>query len=132
MRAAIIEEMNTAPVVGVLPRPVPGPAEVLVEVLAAGLNPHDLVVAAGVRVKPPLPYVAGIEGVGRLADGTRVYFSPGPLPSGSIPPPAPTQSWSSSRSTPGCRRIVPHRDGCARWAARGAVSDVDKSEWESC
>jgi NADPH2:quinone reductase len=84
MRAAIIEEMNTAPVVGVLPRPVSGPAEVLVEVLAAGLNPHDLVVAAGVRVKPPLPYVTGIEGVGRLADGTRVYFSPGPLPSGSI------------------------------------------------
>jgi len=84
MRAAIIEEMNTAPVVGVLPRPVPGPDEVLVEVLAAGLNPHDLVVAAGIRVKPPLPYVTGIEGVGRRPDGTRVYFSPGQLPSGSI------------------------------------------------
>jgi NADPH:quinone reductase-like Zn-dependent oxidoreductase len=57
---------------------------VLVQVSAAGLNPHDLVVATGVRGAPPVPYVTGTEGIGRLADGTRVYFGPVPLPSGSM------------------------------------------------
>ena len=84
MRAAIIEAADATPVVGLLPRPVPGPGEVLVKVLAAGLNPHDLIVAAGIRRPPPVPYVTGIEGVGQLTDGTRVYFSPGPLPGGSM------------------------------------------------
>ena len=84
MRAAIIEAADATPVVGLLPRPVPGPGEVLVKVLAAGLNPHDPIVAAGIRRPPPVPYVTGIEGVGQLTDGTRVYFSPAPLPGGSM------------------------------------------------
>jgi NADPH2:quinone reductase len=84
MRAAVVEEAGAAPAAGTRPVPVPGPGEVLVEVSAAGLNPHDLVVAAGIRQAPPVPYVPGVEGVGRLADGTRVYFSPVPLPNGSM------------------------------------------------
>jgi NADPH2:quinone reductase len=84
MRAAIVEEVNTAPVVGLIDQPVPGPGEVLVKVSAAGLNPHDLVIAAGIRARPPVPYVTGTEGVGSLADGTRVYFGPVHLPHGSI------------------------------------------------
>jgi NADPH2:quinone reductase len=84
MRAAVVEEAGAAPAVRTRPVPTPGPGEVLVEVSAAGLNPHDLVVAAGIRQAPPVPYVPGVEGVGRLADGTRVYFSPAPLPNGSM------------------------------------------------
>jgi NADPH2:quinone reductase len=42
------------------------------------------VVASGVRGAPPVPYVTGTEGVGRLAAGQRVYFGPTTLPSGSM------------------------------------------------
>jgi NADPH2:quinone reductase len=84
MRAAVVEAQGAVPVVRQIERPVPGPGEVLVSVSAAGLNPHDQVVSTGVRGAPPVPYVTGTEGVGRLADGTRVYFGPVPLPHGSM------------------------------------------------
>jgi NADPH:quinone reductase-like Zn-dependent oxidoreductase len=46
-----------------------------VEVLAAGVNPVDVAICAGrfYAGRPPLPCVAGREGVGTL-DGERVYF----------------------------------------------------------
>jgi NADPH:quinone reductase len=84
MRAAVIEAMNTAPVVRVIDRPDAGEGNVLVNVSAAGLNPTDLVASTGVRGNLPVPYVAGTEGVGRLKDGGRVYFAPTRLPHGSM------------------------------------------------
>jgi len=56
--------------------PVPSEGHAIVQVLAAGLNPVDLTVAAGAfhTGRRVLPYVAGREGVGVLADGTPVYF----------------------------------------------------------
>ena len=84
MRAAVIEEVNTEPVVSRVDRPVPGEGEVLIAVSAAALNPHDQVIAAGVRARPPVPYITGNEGVGRLPDGTRVYFGSVKLPQGSM------------------------------------------------
>ena len=84
MRAAVVEEAGGVPVVRTVSRPVPAADEVLVEVSAAGLNPHDLVVAAGIRGKPPVPYITGTEGVGHRPDGQRVYFSPVRVPGGSM------------------------------------------------
>jgi NADPH:quinone reductase-like Zn-dependent oxidoreductase len=84
MRAAVVEDVAATPVVRMVERPVPAAGEVLVEVSAAGLNPHDLVVAAGIRGKPPVPYVTGTEGVGRLAGGQRVYFGPLRAPGGGM------------------------------------------------
>jgi NADPH2:quinone reductase len=84
MRAAVVEEINGTPVVGSVDRPVPDEGQVLIKVSAAGLNPHDLVTAAGIRAVPPVPYVTGNEGVGFLEDGTRVYFGPVHLPNGSM------------------------------------------------
>jgi NADPH:quinone reductase-like Zn-dependent oxidoreductase len=54
--------------------------------LAAGLNPVDvIIVAGGFRFRPfGPPCVAGYEGVGVLADGQRVYFSDPPAPYGSL------------------------------------------------
>jgi NADPH:quinone reductase-like Zn-dependent oxidoreductase len=57
----------------------------IVEVLAAGLNPVDVAICAGrfYAGKPPLPSVAGREGVGTL-DGARVYFDAPLAPFGSM------------------------------------------------
>jgi len=92
MRAAVIEAMNTSPVVRVVDRPVAGENEVLVHVSAAGLNPTDLVASTGVRGNLPIPYVPGTEGVGLLANGSRVYFAPTRLPHGSIAEYAPVRA----------------------------------------
>ncbi|HTZ64163.1 MAG TPA: zinc-binding alcohol dehydrogenase family protein [Solirubrobacteraceae bacterium] len=72
------------------PAVAPGLAseQAVVEVLAAGLNPVDVAISAGrfYAGRPPLPSVAGREGVGRLAggDGGRVYFDAPILPFGSM------------------------------------------------
>jgi NADPH:quinone reductase len=92
MRAAVIEAMNTAPVVSLVDRPDPGEDEVLVNVSSAGLNPTDLVASTGVRGNLPVPYVAGTEGVGHLEDGRRVYFAPTRLPHGSMAEFAPVRA----------------------------------------
>jgi NADPH2:quinone reductase len=62
-----------------------GPAEI-VEVLVAGLNPVDLAIASGKfdAGAPPLPYVPGIEGIGRMADGEVVWFDGAHFPWGSM------------------------------------------------
>jgi NADPH:quinone reductase len=84
MYAAVIEAVSTEPVLRVVDRPAVADGEVLIKVSAAGLNPHDLVVAGGVRGAPPVPYFPGNEGVGRLEDGTRVYFGPTTLAHGTM------------------------------------------------
>jgi NADPH2:quinone reductase len=68
MRAAVVSELGRPPEVRDLPEPEAGAGEVVVEVLAAALNPLDLSVAAGrfYGGHPPLPYVAGCEAVGRV------------------------------------------------------------------
>src|ERR1700704_3499499 len=57
----------------------------VVDVLAAGLNPVDVAICAGrfYAGPPPLPCVAGREGVG-LLDGRRMYFDAPVLPFGSM------------------------------------------------
>ena len=65
------------------PEPQPREGQAVVELLAAALNPADLAIASGrfPAGSPPLPYVPGIEGVGRVvqsarfAEGTRVWAS---------------------------------------------------------
>ena len=85
MRAAILREYDATPELGEFDAPVDGDGGdggVAADVLAAGLNPVDLRKAAGafpLAPKPPLPSVAGWEGVARLSDGRRVYFD-GPIP----------------------------------------------------
>lgn len=72
MRAVVVREYGTAPVVSEIADP-PEPAA---EVLAASLNPVDLAVAAGLVPfrRPQLPLVLGMNGVARRADGTLVHF----------------------------------------------------------
>jgi len=55
-------------------------------VRAAGLNPVDVAICSGgfYAGTPPIPCVAGREGVGTLADGQRVYFDLPVAPWGSM------------------------------------------------
>lgn len=81
MRGAVVTELGATPAVCEVPDPTPGEGELLVEMDAAGLNPVDLAIAAGLFYlgHPPLPFVVGREGVGRvvsggtLEPGTRVF-----------------------------------------------------------
>ncbi len=74
MRAAVLHAYGTTPEVGDADEPA---GDVVVDVLAAGLNPIDLRIASGrlAARRPELPAVVGSEGIGRTPDGRRVYFS---------------------------------------------------------
>ncbi|MFJ4920307.1 zinc-binding alcohol dehydrogenase family protein [Streptomyces sp. NPDC088725] len=96
MKAAILEEAGGEPVIGAFPDPREAPGTAVVSVLAAGMNPMDLLIAAGrfpLRVPEP-PAVLGFEGVGELADGSRVYFVDAPAPYGSFAELAPVNEAS--------------------------------------
>ena len=78
MRAALISELGRPP--EVVDRPEPS-GEATYEISAVSLNPVDINVGAGryFAGHPEIPYVPGCEGVGRAADGTRVYLFGGGL-----------------------------------------------------
>lgn len=84
MRAAVLHEYGV-PRADDFEEPSAGPEQAVVEVLAAGLNPVDVAICSGrfYAGKPPLPSVAGREGVGML-DGARVYFDAPVVPFGSM------------------------------------------------
>ncbi|MGH9103387.1 MAG: alcohol dehydrogenase catalytic domain-containing protein, partial [Acidimicrobiales bacterium] len=86
MRAAIVEEYGREPVLGDFETPLPQQGQGLVAVTAAGLNPVDVKIATGTfpQRRPSLPYVIGVEGVGTLEDGRKVYFDAPPPPFGAV------------------------------------------------
>ena len=85
MRAAVLHDFGTTPrAEEFAPDPSGGDGSVVVDVSVAGLNPIDLYIASGqFPAKPPLPSVAGLEGVGTV-DGRRVYFDASAAPFGSL------------------------------------------------
>jgi len=65
MRAAVVHEFGTPLVVEEVPRPVPGPGEILVHLEASGLCHTDIHAAHGDwPVKPSPPFIPGHEGIG--------------------------------------------------------------------
>jgi NADPH2:quinone reductase len=88
MRTWTIPAPDSAPILSDKPMPVPAKGEALVRVAAVGLNFADLLMIAGTyQVRPPLPYVPGMEFSGRVEAlgpdtigpkvGTRVLGVPG-------------------------------------------------------
>src|SRR5882672_673034 len=86
MKAIVVPEFGGLEVLQLKEVPTPRPAagQVLVRIHAAGVNPYDTYMRAGVyAIKPPLPYTPGSdaagvveavgEGVTRVKPGDRVY-----------------------------------------------------------
>ncbi len=77
MRAAVVREFDEAPRYENFVDPVPSTGdEELVDVVAAGLHPRVRSQASGSHYTSTdeLPLIPGIDGVGRRADGSLVYF----------------------------------------------------------
>jgi NADPH2:quinone reductase len=88
MRSIVVREFGAPGVMKLenVPMPQPGPAEVLVRVRAAGVNPVETYVRAGTYARlPKLPYTPGSDGAGEVETvgaevkdfkrGDRVYIA---------------------------------------------------------
>jgi NADPH:quinone reductase-like Zn-dependent oxidoreductase len=95
MKAAVVEAFERAPRYTEFADPVAGDGEVLVEVKAAGLHPIVKGLASGKHYGSTgeLPFVPGVDGVGKLADGRRVYFGATRPPYGTFGERSVTRPW---------------------------------------
>ena len=86
MKAAIVVEAGQTPIYGDFKEPVPANGEVQVTVSAAALSNVVKSRASGTHYSSSgqPPFVVGIDGVGRLDDGRRVYFALPRAPFGSM------------------------------------------------
>lgn len=70
MRAVVVRDYGAADVLRVesVPIPQPGPGEVLVRLIAAGVNPVDTYLRSGTQgYRPTLPFTPGWDGAGMVA-----------------------------------------------------------------
>jgi NADPH:quinone reductase-like Zn-dependent oxidoreductase len=76
MKAAVVNGLAQTPVYADFDAPTPGEGEGLIHVTAAALSPLTKGRASGSHYSSEnrFPFIAGVDGVGRLDDGTRVYF----------------------------------------------------------
>jgi NADPH:quinone reductase-like Zn-dependent oxidoreductase len=75
MKAAVLYEAGSIPICQEFPDPVPGQNEQIVYIKAASIKNLDKMRARGTHYDsyPTFPVVVGVDGVGVLEDGTRVY-----------------------------------------------------------
>jgi NADPH2:quinone reductase len=98
IHAAVLHGTGQVPRYELFPAPVAGERQAVVTVTAAALKPSGRLMATGVHYAPAsFPQVAGLDGVGRLADGRRVAFLPRSRPTAGWP----SRLWSATGS--GCR-----------------------------
>ncbi|MGN6591302.1 MAG: quinone oxidoreductase family protein [Terriglobales bacterium] len=95
MKAAVVEAFDRSPSYAEFADPVAGDGELLVRVSAAGLHQVVRALAGGKHYgnAGALPFVPGVDGVGRLADGKRVYFGAARPPFGTFAERSITRSW---------------------------------------
>jgi NADPH:quinone reductase-like Zn-dependent oxidoreductase len=86
MKAAIVVEAGKAPIYTDFQEPVPAQGEVQVTVRAAALSNLVKSRASGTHYSSSgqVPFVVGVDGVGRLDNGRRVYFVLPKAPFGSM------------------------------------------------
>jgi NADPH:quinone reductase-like Zn-dependent oxidoreductase len=76
MKAAVVQAAGRTPVYADFGEPEPGAGEALIAVTASAISQVTKSRASGQHYSSSgqFPFVAGIDGVGRLDDGSRVYF----------------------------------------------------------
>lgn len=120
MYAAVIESFDQPPRYQSFPEPAPNADEVLVHVRAAALSNLARSIAYGSHYSAggELPAVAGVDGVGTLAGGSRVYFIQVRKPWGTM-----AERAAASRS-----RSIPIPDGLDDVQA-AAIANPGMSVW---
>jgi NADPH:quinone reductase-like Zn-dependent oxidoreductase len=91
MKAAVVHAAGAVPAYRDFPEPTAKAGEAVVAVAAAAISQVVKSRAAGTHYSATnaFPFVVGIDGVGRLADGRRVYFAMPRAPFGSMAERAP-------------------------------------------
>jgi NADPH:quinone reductase-like Zn-dependent oxidoreductase len=95
MNAAVVQAFDRPPRYTTFADPIAAEGEKLVSVSAAGLHPIVKALARGTHYgsSGELPFIAGVDGVGKLEDGTRVYFGIARSPFGTFAERALAASW---------------------------------------
>jgi NADPH2:quinone reductase len=119
MKAAVISEIGGAPAVGEFTEPTPSREVQVGRLLAASLNPVDLVIAADKMPQRPVepPFVAGFEGVVALDSGAAVYIAGPPQPFGTLAELVPVPSDRSIPVPDGLDPVLASSLGVAGLAA---------------
>ncbi|HSY03839.1 MAG TPA: zinc-binding alcohol dehydrogenase family protein [Acidobacteriaceae bacterium] len=86
MKAALVSSYSTPPRYADFDDPTPGEGELLVTVTAAGLHPIVKALAAGKHYGSTgvFPFISGVDGVGKLDNGQRVFFGAARSPFGTM------------------------------------------------
>jgi NADPH:quinone reductase-like Zn-dependent oxidoreductase len=95
VNAAVVQAFDAPPRYASFADPVAQEGEVLVTLTAAGLHPIVKVLANGTHYASTgeLPFIPGVDGVGRLEDGTRIYFGAARSPYGTFAEKALAAPW---------------------------------------
>lgn len=122
MHAAVVNTLGQPPRHQEFPDPVAGENEVLINVTAAGLHPIVKARASGKHYTSggEVPAVPGIDGVGTLADGSRVYFGAA----------QPKYGTMAERSVASRSMMIPLPDGVDDVQA-AAIANPGMSAWLS-
>jgi NADPH:quinone reductase-like Zn-dependent oxidoreductase len=122
MHAAVVNVLGQPPQYQEFADPAPEEGEVLVHVRAAGLHPIVKALASGSHYMSlgEVPAVPGVDGVGVLGDGSRVYFG------------GPRKPWGTMAVIAAARRsmCVPLPDGLDD-AQAAAIANPGMSAWLS-
>jgi NADPH:quinone reductase-like Zn-dependent oxidoreductase len=86
MDAAVVQTYDAPPIYTTFDAPIAGEGEQLVTVAAAGLHQIVKSIAKGTHYLSTgkLPFIPGVDGVGRLSTGTRIYFGGARFPYGTM------------------------------------------------
>jgi NADPH2:quinone reductase len=122
VRAAVVNLLGQAPKYQEFRDPEPAEGEALLQVRAAGLHPIVKALAAGAHYAAggELPAIPGVDGVGVLPDGRRVYFGMVRRPWGTM----------AERAAALPRNCVPLPDGLGD-AEAAAIANPGMSAWVS-
>jgi len=137
VNAAVVEAFARPPRYSTFADPVPSENELLIQVTAAALHRIVRALANGTHYSSSgqLPFIPGVDGVGRLADGSRVYFGRTRDLYGTLAERSVTQSWltlplpdSSPDSLDDITIAAMMNPGMSSWAALTARAKFTAGE----